>query len=118
MPKVYYRDDVVVVSSLHVRIHRGADVTTYRLRHVTSVRVALDQSQNSAALTMLLLGLCLSIFIIGLPLLIIGAIQMGQRRWLLLIRTASGESRELVGCQREHLEDVCDAINRALDELA
>jgi hypothetical protein len=119
--KVYYSDGAITVTSTRAIL----EGKTYAMANVTSVSLAETREWAGCGGLLLLLGILPALFLfggseliglIGLAMLIGGIAAMNAKSYVVRIGSASGEANVLQNKDRQHIQKIVDAVNRAIIE--
>lgn len=119
--KVYYSDGAITVTSTRA-ILSGK---TYAMANVTSVSLAKFKPHVFAGIVLFLIGATMTLFLFtgevgvglfGLAVLAIGFALARNEVFVVRIGSASGEADALKGGNREYIQSIVDAVNRAIIE--
>ncbi|HSU17065.1 DUF6232 family protein [Longimicrobium sp.] len=118
--KIYYSLGDTTVTSTRAII----DGKTYAMANITSVMMVQSSPGSGCGCALLAVGGVLAIAlasaetvavgIIGLVFAGVGAVVMSQKSYVVQIGSASGESQALQSPDREHIEQIVEAVNQAI----
>lgn len=115
--RVFLDTDDVTVTSTRLVIFAGRDrPKTYAMSQITSVQCFTIKPDTQLAMQLLVWGLITLLCVVGIVLLVIAVVLLvtAKPRYALRVRTAGAENEFMVGQDPDLIEEIVDAVNKAI----